>query len=107
MCMPHHSMYDSTTSQHKNYTLAEVEAYRTRLYEAIERGERGIAALADVVTKGNVQELKESDRYLSSTDEELSSAIKKMAWVSAWGKWFAAQYLAYQDRSIDRETLDG
>src|SRR5258708_5862789 len=39
MCMPHHSMYDSTTSQHKNYTLAEVKTLRTRLYEAIARGQ--------------------------------------------------------------------
>jgi hypothetical protein len=107
MCMPHHSMYDSTTSQHKNYTIREVKAYRTRLYAAIERGERGITAFADIVSKGNVQEISESDRYLSSTDEELSSAIKKMAWVSAWGKWFVAQCLAYQDIPIGRHTLDG
>jgi hypothetical protein len=43
MCMPHHSVYDSTTSQHKNYTLAEVKALRAKLYEAIARGERRAA----------------------------------------------------------------
>src|SRR5208337_1096972 len=39
MCMPHHSQYDSKTSQHKNYTLPEVKALRHKLYEAIGRGE--------------------------------------------------------------------
>jgi hypothetical protein len=35
MCMPHHSLYDSRTSQHKNYTLAEIMAMRDVLYLAI------------------------------------------------------------------------
>ena len=32
LCLEHHSDYDSTTSQHKNYTIAEVKAARTALY---------------------------------------------------------------------------
>src|ERR1700730_8473033 len=36
LCLPHHSLYDSTTSQHKNYTLTEVRAARNRLYKLIE-----------------------------------------------------------------------
>ena len=39
MCMPHHSQYNSTTSQHKNYTRPEVKELRRKLYEAIDRGE--------------------------------------------------------------------
>jgi hypothetical protein len=39
MCMPHHSQYDSKTSQHKNYTLPEVKVLRSKIYEAIARGE--------------------------------------------------------------------
>jgi hypothetical protein len=35
MCMPHHSDYDSTTRQHKNFTIAEVKDMRDNLYEAI------------------------------------------------------------------------
>ena len=35
LCMVHHSVYDSTTSQHKNYTIHEVKAMRTALYSAI------------------------------------------------------------------------
>lgn len=39
MCIPHHSDYDSITSQHKNYTLGEVKDVRRALYAAIDRGE--------------------------------------------------------------------
>lgn len=35
MCLDHHSDYDSTTSQHKNFTKAEVRELRQRLYKAI------------------------------------------------------------------------
>jgi hypothetical protein len=36
MCLTHHSVYDSTTSQHKNYTMQEVKAARSRLYQLVE-----------------------------------------------------------------------
>jgi len=36
LCLDHHSLYDSRTSQHKNYTVAEVKAARAALYEAIQ-----------------------------------------------------------------------
>lgn len=39
LCLEHHSKYDSTTSQHKNYTIAEVKSARTRLHKAIENDE--------------------------------------------------------------------
>ena len=38
LCMEHHSVYDSTTSQHKNYTIHEARAARDGLYEAIAQG---------------------------------------------------------------------
>lgn len=44
MCMPHHSEYDSTTSQHKNFTIGEVKMMRTRLYDAIARNEHTTGA---------------------------------------------------------------
>jgi hypothetical protein len=37
MCLEHHSIYDSKTSQHKNFTLAEVKEARSRLYAEIEK----------------------------------------------------------------------
>ncbi len=35
LCMEHHSVFDSRTSQHKNYTISEAKAARARLYQAI------------------------------------------------------------------------
>jgi hypothetical protein len=62
LCLEHQSLFDSTTSQHKNYTPAEAKAARDRLYVAIESGthfasaavrSQGIAAdrqtLADIL----------------------------------------------------------
>jgi hypothetical protein len=36
LCLPHHSLYDSRTSQHKNYTMLEVKAARNKLVEQVE-----------------------------------------------------------------------
>jgi hypothetical protein len=38
LCLEHHSEYDSTTSQDKNYTIHEVKEARERLYQAIKAG---------------------------------------------------------------------
>jgi hypothetical protein len=38
MCLAHHSLFDSRTSQHKNYTIPEVKAARTRLYGLVAQG---------------------------------------------------------------------
>jgi hypothetical protein len=35
MCLKHHTMFDSKTSQHKNYTIQEVKAARDALHEAV------------------------------------------------------------------------
>jgi hypothetical protein len=35
LCMEHHSLYDSKTSQHKNYTEGEVRRARIKLYGAV------------------------------------------------------------------------
>jgi hypothetical protein len=45
LCFDHHSEYDSRTSQHKNYTLAEAKKARDELYIAIQEG-RHLAAPA-------------------------------------------------------------
>jgi hypothetical protein len=39
MCLNHHSLFDSRTSQHKNYTLAEVKEYRNKLYRIVAQGQ--------------------------------------------------------------------
>jgi hypothetical protein len=38
MCLKHHSIYDSTTRQHKNYTIEEVKAARLRLHDLVATG---------------------------------------------------------------------
>ena len=38
LCLEHHSEYDSTTRQHKNYTIDEVKAARSVLYEWVKKG---------------------------------------------------------------------
>lgn len=38
LCFDHHSEFDSTTSQHKNYSLHEVKLYRDRLISVYEKG---------------------------------------------------------------------
>ena len=35
LCFEHHSLYDSSTSQHKNYKSTEVKHHRNTLYAAI------------------------------------------------------------------------
>lgn len=36
LCLRHHSLYDSRTSQHKNYAIQEVKTARARLYQKVE-----------------------------------------------------------------------
>src|SRR5437867_3061682 len=37
LCFDHHSDYDSTTSQHKNYTIREVKAARNALHKWVKK----------------------------------------------------------------------
>lgn len=46
MCLPHHSLFDSKTSQHKNYTIPEVKAARARLYNLVAEGKHLTPATA-------------------------------------------------------------
>jgi hypothetical protein len=52
VCLDHHSLYDSTTSQHKNYTIAELKAARAELYKAISQLEHGITGDQSNITAG-------------------------------------------------------
>jgi hypothetical protein len=46
MCLEHHSLYDSKTKQHKNYTIHEVKAARSRLYDLVAQGKHLTPAAA-------------------------------------------------------------
>jgi len=43
LCLNHHTDYDSTTSQHKNYTIPEVKAARKALYAWVKKGMPSLA----------------------------------------------------------------
>src|ERR1700676_2693725 len=46
MCLDHHSLFDSTTKQHNNYTIPEVKAARAKLYELVAEGKHLTPAAA-------------------------------------------------------------
>jgi hypothetical protein len=46
ICLDHHSLYDSKTKQHKNYTIHEVKAARAKLYELVAEGKHLTPATA-------------------------------------------------------------
>ena len=58
MCLPHHSLYDSRTSQHKNYTMLEVKTARKKLAEHV----------ASFEHDGNAME-EESDEPIEECEE--------------------------------------
>src|ERR1700688_3703420 len=49
MCLEHHSLYDSKTRQHKNYTIHEVKAARCKLYGLVDEGKHLTPATASRV----------------------------------------------------------
>jgi hypothetical protein len=47
LCLPHHSIFDGTNSQHKNYTVKEAKFAREQLYQAIAAGKHLIYKKGD------------------------------------------------------------
>lgn len=75
LCMEHHSLYDSTTRQHKNYTIQEVKSARGELYEAITRGDHVIQPTPP--TQVTVKRGAEEDRQtLASLTETLGGSVQ-------------------------------
>src|SRR5579862_4565344 len=71
LCLPHHSVFDSKTSQHKNYTSAEVKRARDTLYEAVMQGRHTPRPLVSVQGRN-------ADRAtLSDTIQRLSEVIQR------------------------------
>jgi hypothetical protein len=60
MCLDHHTLYDSKTSQHKNYTVHEAKAGRERLYEAILQNKHaaGFGSTAPMVESESQRKLR-------------------------------------------------
>src|ERR1700722_465570 len=49
LCLNHHTDYDSTASQHKNYTIEEVKEARKALYRWVKRGMPNLANAAGAI----------------------------------------------------------
>ncbi|HXZ01652.1 MAG TPA: hypothetical protein VEI03_16775 [Stellaceae bacterium] len=74
LCLEHHSEYDSRTSQHKNYTIAEVKKARDDLYVAIQASQH--LATTAIRTEGRNADrntLKDVSQRLSETIGRLRS----------------------------------
>jgi hypothetical protein len=70
LCLEHHTLYDSTTSQHKNYTIAEAKAARARLYALLESGGH---------LTGNLQQQVAGIETDRKTLAEIQTAMSKVA----------------------------
>jgi len=90
ICLPHHSVFDSTTRQHKNYTVNELKRLRAKLYKAIAE-RKHIAASA--ATPG-----RKADRATLAALVELMGRNGCMDWLR--GANFAGW-------SFDWKRLDG
>jgi hypothetical protein len=88
LCLDHHSEYDSTTSQHKNYTIHEVKAARQRLYQAIEARPRAPSGQPIEPARGD-----------SETLEDLLEVLP------SGGSIGFLRHFSAGDRSFDRENL--
>jgi len=55
MCLEHHSLFDSRTNQHKNYTIHEVKVARDKLYELVTAGKHTVSAPAPTNATSGLQ----------------------------------------------------
>lgn len=80
LCMEHHTLFDSKTSQHKNYTVDEVKTARDRLYQAIVEDRHVVAPQPDSRSLGMVQELDviRSEILHTRINNDLYPALNKL-----------------------------
>lgn len=68
LCLTHHSLYDSRTSQHKNYTMSEIKKAREDLYRAIQQDHHlSVSAIRQEGRQVDRAALKEIVQRLSKT----------------------------------------
>jgi hypothetical protein len=94
MCIEHHSLYDSTTSQHKNYTLQEAKTARSRLYQAITNG--------DHITAGSPRALPNAG--MDADRQSLASLVELMAETGSIDFLRTNNFAGW---SFERSRLDG
>lgn len=92
MCLKHHTLLDSRTSQHKNYTLKEVKGARGRLYDAIAEG----------------QHLKKADRQApASREADKQTLATLITTMSKSGSMDWLREANFAGWSFDWARLDG
>jgi hypothetical protein len=83
LCFDHHSLFDSKTSQHRNYGMHEVKEHRRMLYAAIQRNEhhqRG-AVLVPAAEGGKAIDLRFVNQRRALPESEL---LKKIWTLPHW-----------------------
>lgn len=80
MCLEHHTLFDSKTSQHKNYTVKEVKAARVRLHEAIAQGHHAGPTAPTVVSDSQAVD---DQRFLEQRRGLADTAVMKKIWPKA------------------------
>lgn len=108
MCLAHHSLFDSTTSQHKNYTVAEVKAARSKLYDYLANGKH----LKSAITPSSLTlEIgRQIIRKVGRADaEDLSPREIELLWnaVQAGELLHSTTFDGEAMRTGDRQFLDG
>ena len=118
LCMEHHSLYDSKTSQHKNYTIQEVKRARAALHEAISLGQHVVSAalpaaaeklydlqisalheLRRALTKGHYEINRRARAIMPLTEEEYRTQVEVHEFNFLDAMTMAEIYL-------DKDTLD-
>jgi hypothetical protein len=99
LCLEHHDQYDSSTSQSKNYTLAEVKAYRTELYDAILQP-------VEIPSPERVSfSTLDRDHFTTHTEQENMSAIVELMTEAGWPQRSLADMarkLTLRTKTVDR-----
>jgi hypothetical protein len=107
MCLAHHSLYDSKTSQHKNYTMSEVKAARDRLYTLIESGDhlQTIAPTQSNVVRADQRTL---DEILSLMKEAPAQFLQFHAFVErfSWSRVEGLVTIVIHRREPQHEFID-
>lgn len=70
MCLDHHSLFDSTTKQHKNYTIPEVKEYRRRLYKVLHSAPQRSSRR---VRRSSASKPKTAERSAKATNSPVAS----------------------------------
>jgi hypothetical protein len=108
LCFVHHSLFDSKTSQHKNYTIAEVKAARDELYAAI-RDNRHIAHRPTAISR-RLTDRKALDDLIQLMTETGTMRLLHDAdfggWSFPWHEVEGLDQFVRESQGPEREFID-